>query len=157
MTLAANILDLARERTLRITTAESCTGGLIGAEFTDIPGSSDVYDRGFITYSNTAKTEMLGVPEALLTAHGAVSPEVAGVMAEGALTHSSAQLSVAVTGIAGPGGGSSQKPVGLVYIASAMAGRTTLIRRHFITGDRQQIRHEAKMRALDLLLTQLAV
>lgn len=119
---AGALLELLRSRKLKLTSAESCTGGLIGAYLTEIAGSSDVFERGFITYSNDAKSELLGVPADLIAEHGAVSYEVAGAMAQGALDHSTADVSVAVTGIAGPGGGSAEKPVGLVYIASARKG-----------------------------------
>ena len=107
---------------LKLATAESCTGGLIAAACTAIAGSSDWFERGFVTYSNQAKTEMLGVPAALIAAHGAVSAEVAQAMAEGALAHSKADLAVAVTGIAGPGGATPGKPVGTVWIAVARRG-----------------------------------
>ena len=116
---ASKMLGDMRDRGLTLATAESCTGGLIAACLTEVPGSSDVFERGFVTYSNRAKTELLGVPEEMIDTHGAVSPEVAGAMAEGALAHSPADLAVAVTGIAGPGGGSPDKPVGLVIIAAA--------------------------------------
>ncbi|HKD47178.1 MAG TPA: CinA family protein [Rhizomicrobium sp.] len=122
---ARELLDEARAKNIRIVTAESCTGGLIAALLTEIPGSSDVVERGFVTYSNEAKTEELGVPAALLGKYGAVSREVAQAMAEGALSHSHAQWAIAVTGIAGPGGGSAEKPVGLVFIALAGDGRAT--------------------------------
>ena len=116
---AKQLLDALREQGLKLATAESCTGGLICACLTEIPGSSDVVERGFVTYSNAAKSEMLDVPEAMIETHGAVSEEVAGAMAQGALDHSRADIAVAVTGIAGPGGGSEEKPVGLVFIAAA--------------------------------------
>jgi nicotinamide-nucleotide amidase len=116
---ARAVLDAARDRNIRIVTAESCTGGLIAGLLTEIPGSSDVVERGFVTYSNQAKEEALGVPAALLHKYGAVSDHVARAMADGALRHARAQLAIAVTGIAGPGGGSAEKPVGLVYIALA--------------------------------------
>jgi len=119
------ILAAARAKGLRIATAESCTGGLIAALFTEIAGSSDVFERGFVTYSNQAKEDLLGVPGDLIGDHGAVSVQVAMAMADGALKHSLAQLAIAVTGIAGPGGGSAQKPVGLVYLATARAGGET--------------------------------
>jgi len=125
---AEKLLADARAKGLKIATAESCTGGLVAGLLTEIPGSSDVVDRGFVTYSNQAKEEMLGVPAALLRQHGAVSEAVARVMAEGAIRNSTAQLSVAITGIAGPGGGSDDKPVGLVHIAAARAGEATLHR-----------------------------
>lgn len=119
---AQTLLKRCRARGLRLATAESCTGGLIAGALTAIPGSSDVVDRGFVTYSNEAKAEMLGVPLALIEAHGAVSEQVARAMAHGALLHAHAELAVAVTGIAGPGGGTSAKPVGLVHIVAAMRG-----------------------------------
>lgn len=128
LTRAEKLLADARAKNLKIASAESCTGGLIAGLLTEIAGSSDVFERGFVTYSNQAKQEMLGVPQALLAQHGAVSEEVAHAMAQGALAHSSADLAVAVTGIAGPGGGSPQKPVGLVHIAAARKGGTILHR-----------------------------
>ena len=124
--LAENVLGEARRLGLHIATAESCTGGLIAGVLTQIPGSSDVFDRGFVTYTNQSKTELLGVSEILIARHGAVSEEVACAMAEGALAHSGAQLSVSCTGIAGPSGGSAAKPVGLVHLAAARTGQTTL-------------------------------
>ena len=123
---ARALLEQARARGLRIATAESCTGGLIAAALTAIPGSSDVVERGFVTYSNEAKTEMLGVPAELIARKGAVSMEVALAMAEGALRHARADVVVAVTGVAGPGGGSEAKPVGLVHIAVARRGGARL-------------------------------
>jgi nicotinamide-nucleotide amidase len=125
---AETLLDAARAKGLKIATAESCTGGLIAGLLTEIPGSSDVLERGFVTYSNDAKEAMLGIPPALIRQHGAVSEAVARAMAEGAIRNSAAQLSVAVTGIAGPGGGTDDKPVGLVHIAAARAGEATLHR-----------------------------
>jgi nicotinamide-nucleotide amidase len=118
-TLARLVLDEARERRLRIVTAESCTGGLVAAALTHIAGSSDVFERGFVTYSNRAKSELLGVPGDLIADYGAVSEPVARAMAEGALEAASAHVSVSVTGVAGPGGGTPLKPVGLVHFASA--------------------------------------
>ena len=119
---------MSRARGLKIATAESCTGGLVAAALTDIAGSSDVVDRGFVTYSNEAKQAMLGVPAATLKRHGAVSAETAAAMAAGALKNSQADLAVAITGIAGPGGGSKEKPVGLVYFAAASRGGRRLAR-----------------------------
>jgi nicotinamide-nucleotide amidase len=150
--LATDMLAAARAKGLAIATAESCTGGLIAGLLTEIAGSSDVVERGFVTYSNRAKEEMLGVPPNLLTAHGAVSREVAAAMAEGALAHSRAGLSVAVTGIAGPGGGSADKPVGLVYIGAMRAGNAPVIERHLF-GDigRAQVRLATIEAALRLL------
>lgn len=123
---AAMVLAAARARGLRIATAESCTGGLISAALTAVPGSSDVFDRGFVTYSNDAKVAMLGVPPALIAAHGAVSPEVARAMAEGAIAHALADLAVSVTGIAGPGG-SEFKPEGRVCFGLARRGAATVV------------------------------
>ena len=119
------IAEVAK-RKLLIATAESCTGGLVAASITEVPGVSSVLDRGFVTYSNHAKTEMLGVPAELIEAKGAVSAEVARAMAEGALKHSRADLVVAITGVAGPDGGTAEKPVGLVHFAAARRGRETL-------------------------------
>lgn len=126
MATAAEVLQAARYWGVRIATAESCTGGLISGALTDVTGSSDVFDRGFVTYSNAAKREMLGVRTATLEAHGAVSEDVAREMAEGALERSAAQLAVAVTGIAGPGG-SEFKPEGRVCFGLAQAGKPTLV------------------------------
>ncbi len=120
---ARRLLELCRAQGLRIATAESCTGGLVAGALTEITGSSDVLDRGFVTYSNDAKAAMLGVPRELISHHGAVSEEVARAMAEGALAHSGAELAVAITGIAGPNGGSAEKPVGLVHFGCAARGR----------------------------------
>lgn len=120
--LAADILALAEKQGLKIVTAESCTGGLVGGCFTEVPGSSKAYDRGFATYSNEAKRDHLGVPEALLREHGAVSEPVAKAMATGALEVSGCDVSVAVTGIAGPGGAGPGKPAGLVHFAAARKG-----------------------------------
>jgi nicotinamide-nucleotide amidase len=117
------LLADAEERRLRITTAESCTGGLVAALLTEIPGSSAVYERGFVTYSNRAKQEMLGVPGDLIADCGAVSEPVARAMAEGALREAHAHISVAITGVAGPGGGTAMKPVGLVHLAAARENR----------------------------------
>jgi nicotinamide-nucleotide amidase len=125
---AATLLDLLRARELKLATAESCTGGLIAAILTEVPGSSDVFERGFVTYSNEAKAEMLGVPAALIKEHGAVSEEVARAMAEGALRNSRADIAVSVTGVAGPDGGSAEKPVGLVHLAAARRGREPIHR-----------------------------
>ena len=124
---AEKLLGDLRARKLRVATAESCTGGLIAGYLTEIPGASDVVDRGFVTYSNEAKAELLGVPMAMITDKGAVSADVARAMAEGALGVSRAHIAVAVTGIVGPGGGTPAKPVGLVYIAAARGGRPTRV------------------------------
>ncbi|HVI87810.1 MAG TPA: CinA family protein [Dongiaceae bacterium] len=146
------LLDLYRRRGWMIATAESCTGGLIAATLTEIAGSSDVVDRGFVTYSNEAKTDLIDVPAALIARHGAVSAEVARAMALGALARSRATVSVAVTGIAGPGGGSAEKPVGLVYIGLARKGQPEpLVERHVFDGRRHEIRLQTVVRAIDLL------
>jgi nicotinamide-nucleotide amidase len=118
MAAAVDLLAVCRERCELIATAESCSGGLLAATLTAIPGASDVFERGFVTYSNVSKSEMLGVPYWLIERHGAVSDDVARAMAGGALTHSHANLAVAITGIAGPDGGTPEKPVGLVYFAA---------------------------------------
>jgi nicotinamide-nucleotide amidase len=125
---AEAILADFRKRGLKLATAESCTGGLVAGVLTEIAGSSGVVERGFVTYSNAAKQESLGVSAALLEAHGAISEAVARAMAEGALAHSHADVAVAVTGLAGPGGGSEAKPVGLVHLAVARSGGPTLHR-----------------------------
>lgn len=119
---AERVLDLCRERDYMLATAESCTGGLIAVTITDIPGSSDVFDRGIITYSNEAKHMLLGVPNRMLKTFGAVSAPVAQAMAEGVIRATATQLGISVTGIAGPGGGSDEKPVGLVFVGCAIAG-----------------------------------
>ena len=141
LTLAGSILDICRERGLKIATAESCTGGLIAACFTEIAGSSDVFDRGFVTYSNAAKQDMLGVKAETLSRYGAVSRETAKEMAQGALDHSRASIAISVTGIAGPGGGSPEKPVGLVHIAIATShGKASHVEHRFIDLDRSAVR-----------------
>jgi nicotinamide-nucleotide amidase len=154
--LAEQVLDRARATGLRIATAESCTGGLVAAALTDIPGSSDVMERGFVTYSNTAKQEMLGVLASSLADHGAVSEEVAGEMAEGALDRSHAQLAVAITGIAGPGG-SEFKPEGRVCFGLARDGRATRVETvEFGALGRDAVRKAAAAHALALLAWSLA-
>ena len=148
---AKTLLDLYRSKGLRIAAAESCTGGMIAAAITDVAGSSDVFERGFVTYSNEAKTELVGVAADLIAHHGAVSVHVAREMAAGALKHSKADVAVAVTGIAGPGGGSEAKPVGLVYLAVARRGSDPAIERHQLHGDRAAIRQATVERALEML------
>ena len=149
---AEAVLARHRRAGLKLATAESCTGGMIAAALTEIAGSSDVFERGFVTYSNEAKSELLGVPAVLIAAKGAVSAEVAAAMAEGALAHSRADVVVSVTGIAGPGGGSAAKPVGLVYIGWARRGGAPATERHVFPGDRTGIRAATVVRALSLLL-----
>jgi nicotinamide-nucleotide amidase len=147
----AEILAAARAQGARITTAESCTGGMVAVALTDVPGSSKVLDRGFVTYSNAAKHDMLGVSEATLAAHGAVSEPVAREMAEGALAHSQATLAVAITGIAGPGG-SEFKPEGRVCFGLAQQGRATRVETvEFGALGRAQVRLAARDHALALL------
>jgi len=149
---AARILEAYRSRGWWIATAESCTGGLIAALLTEVPGSSSVVERGFVTYSNQAKTELIGVPAELIAAHGAVSEPVARAMAQGALWGSSATVAVSVTGIAGPGGGTAAKPVGLVFLALAQAGRPLVtLERRYGENSRQAIRLAALDDALGLL------
>jgi nicotinamide-nucleotide amidase len=149
---AAALLERARAKAETIVTAESCTGGLVAAALTAIPGSSDVFERGFVTYSNSAKSEMLGVPYWLIEKHGAVSEDVARAMAGGALTHSHASLAVAITGIAGPDGGSAEKPVGLVHFAAGRREDPT-VSEAVAVGDlgRAEIRRLSALHALAML------
>jgi nicotinamide-nucleotide amidase len=141
-------LAALRARGWMVVTAESCTGGLIAGALTEVAGSSDVVDRGFVTYSNAAKTEMLGVPAEMIAKFGAVSEEVARAMAEGALARSRAQIAISVTGIAGPGGGSADKPVGLVWFGLASAKGLTRTISHIFPGDRSAVRAAAVGAAL---------
>ena len=152
---AAALLEAYRARGLMLATAESCTGGLIAASLTDIAGSSDVVERGFVTYSNAAKHELLGVPEALIADHGAVSAEVAEAMASGALDHARADVAVSVTGIAGPGGASDDKPVGLVFLGLARRGVAVMNERQVFPGNRRQVRESSVLEAFTLLLSAL--
>ncbi|MGH7102829.1 MAG: CinA family protein [Acetobacteraceae bacterium] len=148
---AARLLEICQSRKLMLASAESCTGGLVAAALTAAAGASDVFERGFVTYSNAAKETMLGVPPALLERHGAVSEPVARAMAEGAVRHSGANLAVSVTGVAGPGGGSDEKPVGLVWIAAANRDNVTWSERNIFPGDRARIREASVVAALALL------
>ena len=149
---AARVLDACRTHGLKVATAESCTGGLVAGALTEIPGSSDVLDRGFVTYSNAAKQAMLGVPASILERHGAVSRETADAMAAGALMMSNADLAVAITGIAGPGGGSAEKPVGLVHFAAAARDGLRLHReKRYGDVGRSAVRRAAVAEALTLL------
>jgi len=154
--LALLILDDAEQARLKIATAESCTGGLLAALFTEIPGSSSVFERGFVTYSNRAKEEMLGIPGDALADYGAVSEPVARMMAEGALSNSRANISVGITGVAGPGGGTRMKPVGTVHIACARENRA-IIHEQLQLGDigRDGIRMASVETALNLIQTQM--
>jgi nicotinamide-nucleotide amidase len=149
--LAGGVLAACRARGLRIATAESCTGGMIAAALTDPAGASDVVECGFVVYSNEAKQRMLGVSEDLLMRHGAVSAEVAVAMAEGALARSSADLAVAVTGIAGPGGATATKPVGLVHLACVRRGCDAVHRREVFPGDRAAVRARTVATALEMI------
>jgi nicotinamide-nucleotide amidase len=144
--------DALRARGWKLASAESCTGGLIAAACTAIAGSSDWFERGFVTYSNEAKTEILGVPAALIGRHGAVSAEVAQAMAAGALARSRAQITVAVTGIAGPGGATPGKPVGTVWLAIACGGQEVQAERLQLAGDRAAVRAQTVAIALDRLI-----
>ncbi|MBT4891165.1 MAG: CinA family protein [Rhodospirillales bacterium] len=146
------VMDACKAKGLMLSTAESCTGGMIAAGLTDIAGSSSVFERGFVTYTNKSKHEMLGVAESLLEKYGAVSPHVALAMAGGALENSDAHISVAVTGIAGPGGGSDEKPVGLVHIACAHEGAKSIHKRFEFSGDRSRVRELSVAAALDMIL-----
>ena len=150
------LASVLRRRGWMLTTAESCTGGLIAAACTSVAGSSDWFERGFVSYSNAAKGDMLGVPAALIAAHGAVSAEVAGAMAEGALAHSTAQIALAVTGVAGPGGGSVAKPVGTVWMAVSVKEKgkccATQVELLKLDGERAAVRSQTLACALTRLL-----
>ena len=148
---AEALLQRCREAGLMLATAESCTGGLIAASLTAIPGSSDVVDRGFVTYTNEAKADLVGVDPAAIAAHGAVSEVVARAMAEGALARSRAGIAVSVTGVAGPGGGSADKPVGLVCFGLARAGAAVLSERYVFPGDRTAIRAAVVVHAFAMI------
>ena len=151
--LAESVLARHRAAGKKIATAESCTGGLVAALLTSVAGSSDVFERGFVTYSNEAKAEAIGVPAELIERHGAVSPQVAAAMANGALSHSRADLAVSVTGIAGPGGGSERKPVGLVHLALAARGKGLVDNVELRLGDigREAVRNQTARTALQML------
>jgi nicotinamide-nucleotide amidase len=148
---ADRVLQACRRRRLKLVTAESCTGGLVAATLTAIAGSSDVVERAFVTYANEAKREMLGVSWDALMGHGAVSEPVARAMAAGALARSGADLAVSVTGVAGPGGGTPDKPVGLVHFAAMRSGLEPVTERHVFPGDRDAIRRVSVLTALAML------
>ena len=150
--LAETVLAACRSKQLLLATAESCTGGMVAAALTDIAGSSDVVERGFVTYSNRAKSDLLAVPPTLISLHGAVSAEVAEAMAIGALSLAPVDLAVAITGVAGPGGGTAAKPVGLVWFGSGRRGGTITTESQIFPGDRAAVRRAATIRALELLL-----
>lgn len=154
--LARTIIERGTELGLMVATAESCTGGLIAGALTEIPGSSAVFDRGFVTYSNEAKSQMLGVPIPMIEAQGAVSEIVARAMTAGALDNSRADLVAAVTGVAGPGGGTAEKPVGLVFIAAQRRDSPPIVNKcHFPDNSRSKIRAETVKTALEMMLDQL--
>ncbi|MEE8516308.1 MAG: CinA family protein [Alphaproteobacteria bacterium] len=150
------LVETCRDAGLMIGTAESCTGGLLAACLTEIPGASQVFERGFVTYTNTAKVDMLGIPEALIRDHGAVSEEIARAMAEGVLSRVNADLSASITGIAGPGGATPAKPVGLVHMASIRRGGEMLQERHVFSGSRNEVRLAAVTAAIAILTRQVA-
>ena len=151
-TLARAVLDAFQAAGKMLATAESCTGGMVAAALTDIAGSSTVVERGFVTYSNRAKSQLLGIDPAVIEGKGAVSKEVAEAMARGALAHSAADVAVAITGIAGPDGGSDEKPVGLVWFGLSAAGQLTTTEHEIFAGDRAAVRRQATEKALALLL-----
>jgi nicotinamide-nucleotide amidase len=154
--IAEKVLKAFKAKGKMLATAESCTGGMVAAALTDIAGSSAVVERGFVTYSNRAKAQLLGIDPALIEAKGAVSKEVAEAMARGALTNSATDVAVAITGIAGPGGGSPEKPVGLVWFGLAAAGQPTTAEHEVFAGDRAAVRRQATEKALALLLEGLS-
>lgn len=149
--LAEKTLHKCLEKALMLATAESCTGGMIAAAITDIAGASKIFDRGFVTYSNEAKTQMLGVPFKLIDQYGAVSEQVAKAMAAGAIEHSRADIAVSTTGIAGPSGGSKKKPVGTVWIGHCIRGQEPTAHRYQFEGDREEVRLQTLHRALEVL------
>jgi nicotinamide-nucleotide amidase len=153
---ARQALGLASVQAVRIATAETCTAGLVSSCLTSVPGASKTFERGFVLYHDSAKATGLGVPEAVSRQHGAVSAEVTKGLAEGALLHSTAGVSVAVTGYAGPGGGNESNPVGTVYVAAARSGSDTLVERHLFSGDRDAVRMQAVDAALALLVRRLS-
>jgi nicotinamide-nucleotide amidase len=153
---AAQALQLASAQAVRIVTAETCTAGLVSSCLTSVPGASKTFERGFVLYHESAKATGLGVPEAVSRQYGAVSAEVTKGLAEGALAHSTAGVSVAVTGYAGPGGGNEKHPVGTVYVAAARKGAETLAERHVFSGDRDAVRIQAVDAALTLLVRRLS-
>ena len=151
MISAAELVATLLSNGQMLATAESCTGGMVAASITDVAGSSAVFDRGFVTYSNAAKNEMLGVPKKLLQTFGAVSEQVALSMAAGAISHSTATIAIAITGIAGPTGGSETKPVGLVHFAVAKRRGKAIADKQIFDGNREQVRAQARDHALQML------
>jgi nicotinamide-nucleotide amidase len=157
LTLAQSVLDVCRARGWHVATAESCTGGLVAGALTAIAGSSDVVERGFVAYSNEAKSELLGVPPETIAAHGAVSSETAAAMAEGAVARAPVDLAISVTGVAGPGGGSAAKPVGLVIFGLARRNGLSRTERQVFDGDRSAVRQGALQVALELLAAEARI
>jgi nicotinamide-nucleotide amidase len=153
---AGKALDAAKTKEVRIATAETVTSGLVSSCLTSVPGASKIFERGFVLYHESAKATGLSVPESVSRAHGAVSAEVTKALAEGALSHSTAGVAVAVTGYAGPGGGNERDPVGTVYIAAATKDKPTLVERHVFSGDRDAVRMQAVGAALDSLVRALS-
>ena len=151
LALAESVLAACRTRGWHLATAESCTGGLVAAVLTAVADSSDVVERGFVTYSNEAKIELLGVPAETIAAHGAVSAQTAAAMARGAVARTPADLAVSITGITGPGGGTPQKPVGLIYLGAARRDGACRVERRVFPGDRTAIRDAAVVLALEML------
>ena len=149
--LVHRLVPLLLENKLKICTAESCTGGLIAKSLTDLAGSSDWFECGFVTYSDASKTKMIAVPESVISEYGAVSEAVANAMASGALRNSAAHVSIAVTGIAGPAGGSADKPVGTVWIAVA-SDKQSVAKKHLFQGDREAIRNATMLSAIEMML-----
>ena len=157
LTLAQSVLDACRARGWHIATAESCSGGLVAGALTAIAGSSDVVERGFVTYSNEAKSELLGVPPETIAAHGAVSTQTAQAMAVGAVARAPVELAISVIGVAGPGGGSAAKPVGLVIFGLARRDGPCRTERRVFDGDRSAVRHAALQMALGLLAAEARI
>lgn len=153
--LVKTLSDILRMKQLRISCAESCTGGLVCSLITDLAGSSDIFDRGFVTYSNQSKMDLLGVHQHIINQFGAVSAECAAAMALGALKNSEADLALSITGIAGPSGGSAEKPVGLVYFGFARRASDAVIDHQIFPGERQDIRFAAARAALELVLSKI--
>ena len=151
LALAEQVLAACRARNWHLATAESCTGGLVATALTAIADSSDVVERSFVAYSNEAKMDLLGVAADTIAAHGAVSAQACAAMARGAVARSAVDLAVSIVGVAGPGGGTPQKPVGLVYLGVALKDGTARVERRIFAGDRAEIRNAALVRALDLL------
>jgi nicotinamide-nucleotide amidase len=153
--LSKSLIKICKLNNIKIATAESCTGGLIAGYLTAIPGSSDIFDRGYTTYSNDSKIEMLNVPANMILSYGAVSRNVAIAMSEGALNNAPVQLTVAVTGVAGPSGGTVKKPVGTVHIACSRMGKATITKCHLFNGNRDQIRESTVKEAINMMLKQI--